>query len=125
MTPSKPAKEFYFKEGCYIQEWHNSAQDPDMSIARVRVEPNAETRLHALTNTSERYIILSGEAETSVNHQSREVKQGDVVVIPAGAPQKIRNRLDTDLVFLAVCQPRFQEHNYQDLEDFAHDLKGA
>jgi len=39
------------------------------------------------------------------------------VVIPAGVPQKIFNSLGEDLVFLAVCQPRFQEHNYQDLED--------
>ena len=117
MSSSTRTKEFNFKEGCYIEEWHNSAEDPDMSIARVRVEPNAETRLHSISDTSERYIILAGQAEVTVNQKRRLVKEGDVVVIPAGVPQKIFNSLGEDLVFLAVCQPRFQENNYQDLED--------
>ena len=116
MSLANLPKEYFFKEGCFIQEWHNSSDDEAFSVARVRVEALAQTRLHALTDTSERYIILSGQGEVSVDGVLRVVSEGDVVVILAGQSQKIRNLSTQDLIFLAVCSPRFQEHNYQDLE---------
>ena len=109
-------KEYYFKEGCYIQEWQNSADQPGMSIARVRVLRKTATRLHALRNTTERYVILSGEAEVTVDAKSWTVGVGDVVNIAPNQTQKIENRTNQDLVFLAVCTPRFVIENYYDLE---------
>ncbi len=110
-------EEYYFKEGCYIEEWHNSADDESCSVARVRVEGLSETRLHALQGTEERYVILSGQGQTTVGDSTRNVGEGDVVHIPRNTPQKIRNTSKEDLVFLAMCSPRFRESNYQDLED--------
>lgn len=109
--------EYYFKEGCYIHEWLNSPEDPDMSIARVRVEPNTQTRLHALAATTERYTILSGQGLVTVGDQTWIVKEGEVVTITPSQPQKIGNEQDQDLIFLAICTPRFEEKNYQDLQD--------
>lgn len=109
-------KEYYFKEGCYIEEWLNQDDQPEMSVAKVRVLPQQTTKLHRLIDTAERYIILSGEGVVTVGSRSWAVKEKSVVIIPPGAGQKISNTQDSDLVFLAICTPRFEEHNYQQLE---------
>jgi len=107
--------EYFFKEGCFIQEWHNSSEDEQASIARVRVEVGKTTRLHTLTATQERYVILSGSGKVTVGDQSWLVTESDVVLIPADVPQKIQNLGETDLIFLAICTPRFNEENYQEV----------
>lgn len=112
----KVKKEYFFKEGCYIEEWLNDLSQPELSIARVRVLAGQTTKLHKLNNTVERYVILSGEAIVTVGTSSWEVSESSIVTIPTGEAQKIENTLDVDLVFLAVCIPRFEEKNYQQLE---------
>ena len=109
--------EYYFKEGCFIEEWHNHRDDPDCSVARVRVEPLKTTKLHKLENTVERYVILDGSASVTVGKKSWVVGSGDVIVIEANQTQKIENLLETDLVFLAICSPRFEPKNYKECSD--------
>lgn len=110
--------EYYFKERCHITEWLNSADDPAASIARARVEPGVATRLHRLHGVTERYVMLEGEGRVTVGDRGPEaVGPGDVVVIPADASQRITNTGDSDLVFLAICTPRFHADIYEDLED--------
>lgn len=108
--------EYFFKEGCFIEEWHNSADDEHCSIARVRVEPRLTTKLHALKDTVERYVLLDGSAEVTVGDKAWNVGPADVVTIEADTPQKISNLGDTDLIFLAICSPRFVPENYIELE---------
>ena len=110
------SKEYFFKEGCYIEEWQNSADDPSMSIARVRVLAKTQTKNHALSNTTERYVILSGHGHVTVGEKSWSVKKGDVVTIQPDEAQRIHNSGNEDLVFLAICTPRFVEQNYYELE---------
>jgi len=112
---SRP-NEYYFKEGCFIEEWHNTEKDQSMSVARVRVNIGQTTKLHSLDNTMERYVILAGQAEVTVNDLTTTVTEGDVVVIPAGETQRIENIDSQDLVFLAICTPRFQVQNYRERE---------
>ena len=107
--------EFYFKEGCYIEEWLNHADHPEMSVARVRVAPHSVTKLHALNNTFERYVILSGKASVTVAGKSWNVQGKDVVTISPGQTQKIANQTDQDLIFLAICTPRLEEKNYLEI----------
>lgn len=114
---TKKSQEYFFKEGCFIEEWHNSADDEAMSIAKVRVLAQSVTKLHSLTNTTERYIILDGHGEVTVADKSWLVKKGDVVVIEPGHVQNIHNVGATDLLFLAICTPRFKLENYHQLED--------
>ncbi len=121
MTPEvhayAPGAEYFFREGCHINELANSARDPDVSIARARVEPGVTTRWHALDGIDERYVILEGRGRVELgDHLERAVAPGDVVFIPARTPQRISNTGDGDLVFLAVCSPRFRPEAYQDLE---------
>lgn len=111
------AAEYFFAEGCYITEWSNSPDDPQASIARARVMPGVTTRWHSLTGIAERYVVLQGEGEVEVGAlPPMKLCTGDVAVIPAGVPQRIRNAGQVDLVFLAVCTPRFETSAYVDLE---------
>lgn len=115
---SNPNNEFYFHEGCHIIEISNSPDDPEVSIARARVEPGVTTRWHRLTNTTERYVILEGDARVEIGDQpATDVAQGDVVIIPAMTRQRITNTGDSDLIFLAICTPRFSNEVYEDLSE--------
>lgn len=111
---SSDSDEYYFVEGCFITELSNSDDDPGLSIARARVEPGVTTRWHRLSGITERYVILQGTGRVEVGGSApREVTVGDVVIIPPLAPQRIGNTGDIDLVFLAVCSPRFREDAYE------------
>ncbi|WP_221800333.1 cupin domain-containing protein [Oceanobacter mangrovi] len=110
-------EEYFFVEGCHILEYLNDEADAACSIARARVEAGVETRLHALVNTTERYLILSGSGLATIGDQQRQLVAGDVVVIPPDCPQQILNNGSEDLVFLAICTPRFVPDCYQDLEN--------
>lgn len=110
--------EYYFKEGCFITELHNIADDPAVSIARARLEPGRTTHWHSLEGIGERYLLLAGNGWVEVGTEPpREVRPGEVVLIPAGCRQRITNPGTTDLIFLAICTPRFMVSAYRDLED--------
>jgi mannose-6-phosphate isomerase-like protein (cupin superfamily) len=108
--------EYFFEEGCYILELSNRADDPAVSVARARVPAGGETRWHKLLGTTERYVILAGEGDAFVGDRQEKVRPGSVVNIPPGVRQKIRNTGPEDLVFLAICTPRFETGNYLDAE---------
>jgi mannose-6-phosphate isomerase-like protein (cupin superfamily) len=109
--------EYYTEERCFINELSNVIDDPAVSIAQARVPPGVTTRLHRLHGITERYVILagSGKAEVGDLHAQR-VAAGDVVLIPPDCPQRITNTGENDLVFLAVCSPRFQQAAYEDID---------
>ncbi len=110
--------EFYTEELCYITELSNSPEDAAVSIARARVEPGVTTRWHRLDETAERYVILSGEGLAEVGDlPPTRVLPGDVVLIPPFARQRITNTGREQLVFLAICSPRFQPAVYEDIEE--------
>lgn len=112
------AAEFYTDERCHILELSNDAADPEVSIARARVAPGVTTRWHRLAAIVERYVVLDGCGRVEVGDlAAQDVGPGDVVVIPASCRQRIANRGDRDLVFLAICTPRFEPAAYEDLGD--------
>jgi mannose-6-phosphate isomerase-like protein (cupin superfamily) len=109
--------EYFFAEGCFILELSNSEHDPEVSIARARVEPGSVTRLHHLKTAVERYVIISGTGSVEIGDmETQQVAAGDVVLIPPSSSQRIRNTGKTDLVFLAICTPRFRMSDYVDIE---------
>jgi mannose-6-phosphate isomerase-like protein (cupin superfamily) len=109
-------KEYFFHEGCFINELSNLPKDEALSIAQARVRPGEGTRRHCLRGTLERYLIIQGRGLVEIGAQPpQEVSCGDVVVIPADCPQRIDNRGEEDLVFVALCTPRFTPECYVDL----------
>jgi mannose-6-phosphate isomerase-like protein (cupin superfamily) len=118
VTAQDLEKEFYTDEGCFIAELSNSPDDPDASIARARVAPGKTTRWHRLKHTVERYFILSGKGRVEVGELSpQDVDPGDVVLIPSMCRQRITNTGKEDLIFLAICTPRFTKGAYQDIDE--------
>lgn len=114
-----PQSEYYFKEGCYITEYLNNGADPAVSIARARVTPGRRTRRHRLRGLTERYLILEGEGEALIGGETMRLIAGDVVVIPPETEQCIENVGTKDLIFHAVCTPRFTPEAYQDCDPAA------
>lgn len=118
--------ETYTDERAHIVEISGKKDDPDLSIARARVEPGVTTELHTL-DIAERYLIMQGEGEMEYGMdivagendpdlERRSVNPGDVVLIPPGVAQRITNTGDEDLVFFCVCTPAWEEGVYKALE---------
>lgn len=113
----QPDAEYYTEERCFINELCNIPEDAVVSIAEARVLVDECTRWHRLRGITERYVILSGCGRVEVGDLApTDVAPGDVVLIPPGTPQRIRNTGHADLVFLAICSPRFEQQYYEDLE---------
>ena len=117
IQPMQRGDERLTEERCYILELSNSADDPQASIARARVLPGMTTRWHRLRDIAERYVLLEGRGEVEIGELAAQmVSVGDVVRIPPGCRQRIRNTGEVDLIFLAICTPRFEWSAYEDLE---------
>lgn len=112
------AKEYDFSEGCHILELLNTTDDPAVSIARARVPSGRTTHWHALRGTSERYLIRDGQGRVEVaGLPPTPVGPGDVVLIPPDTPQRITASGADDLVFYAICTPRFTPACYCTVPD--------
>ncbi len=113
---AKPLKEMWTAERCFITEFLNSDDQPEVSIARTRVEPGITTQLHTLS-VAEWYVLESGQGLMSVGEAPAfAVGPGDTVTIPKNASQQITNTGQDDLFFLCVCAPRFSQECYTSLE---------
>jgi mannose-6-phosphate isomerase-like protein (cupin superfamily) len=109
--------EYYTDERCYINELANIEMDPAASIAQARVSVGVTTRWHRLVDITERYVILSGSGRVEVGDLlPQQVGPGDVVIIPPGCRQRIACLGTADLIFLAVCTPRFRPDAYADTD---------
>ena len=88
-----------------------SAQD--VSVAQARIKPGITTMAHHLDGINEIYLITSGKGQVDVGDmKSTKVTKGDLIVIPAGASQRISNIGKTDLVFYCICMPKFTAESY-------------
>jgi len=111
-----PTDEYLTPEGCYILESWNDPLDPAVSIARARDKPGITTQAHRLKGVIERYLIIEGEGSAVVDGVEADVRPGDIIVIPAGASQRITNTGTRDLLFYAICSPRFTPACYESEE---------
>ncbi|MFT3734731.1 MAG: cupin domain-containing protein [Rhodocyclaceae bacterium] len=121
ILPLDPDSEYWFAEGCFILEMLNTSGDPALSIARARVRAGGVTRWHRLRGIAERYVIQSGSGIVELGDPANPTQQqvvgpGDVVLIPPGCAQRIRNTSGNELVFLALCTPRFVKSAYENCE---------
>jgi mannose-6-phosphate isomerase-like protein (cupin superfamily) len=108
--------EFWTRERCFITELLNDDEQPEVSIARARVEPGVITELHALS-VHEWYVVEAGQGLMRIGDRELfSVAHGDVVTVPKHCAQQITNTGGDDLVFLCVCAPRFSQENYTPLE---------
>ena len=114
-SPPPDAEGTWTEERCFVVETWNHPSDPAVSLARARVAPGVTTARHVLA-VDERYLIERGRGRVEIGGVESDVAPGDVVLIPRGTTQRIRNPGDEDLVFLCVCTPRFEPAHYEDRE---------
>lgn len=107
--------EFHARERSYVTEHLNVAASPEASLALVRVRPGVTTRLHAVNDVIERYIVLSGQGMAEVGGAAAPITAGDRVIVPPGIPQRVTNTGKDDLVYYELCTPRFRQELYVDL----------
>ena len=109
--------EIYTPERCFVLGVSDMGTDPDASIARVRVSAGVTTRWHLLDGITERYVLLSGAGSAEIGSlPATPVGPGDFVLIPSGCRRRITNTGSEDLVFLAMCTPRFRADAYRDVD---------
>lgn len=84
----------------------------ELSLAEVLVPPGVTTSQHSL-GVDERYLLLSGPATMGLGEHEHPVTCGDVVAIPAGVLQHIRNDSPDPLRLYCLCTPPFVVHTYR------------
>ena len=85
------------------------------SLAHARVPAGQTTRPHRL-RTSEVYYILAGDGLMHIDEKSLEVGPQCAIYIPPDAIQYIKNTGSTDLEFLCIVDPAWQETNEEVLD---------
>lgn len=97
-------------ERCLIRENYSAE---DVSVAQARIKPGITTMAHHLDGVNEIYLITGGKGQVDVGDmKSIKVTKGDLIVIPAGASQRISNIGEKDLVFYCICTPKFTAESY-------------
>ncbi len=84
------------------------AQRLRCSVAHAIVPPGESTLPHILKNSIELYYILAGEGEMHIGTRSAPVHPDQIVLIPRGRKQYIRNTGKGELVFLCIVTPKWQ-----------------
>jgi mannose-6-phosphate isomerase-like protein (cupin superfamily) len=99
-------------ERCFVAENYSSI-DGKVSIAIAIVKPGITTVAHHLEGIEEIYIITQGTGIIDIKGmEPTKVTTGDVIVIPNGTSQKIKNIDTCDLIFYCVCTPKFTQEQY-------------
>lgn len=78
------------------------------SIAHAIVQAGEATLPHLLERSVELYYILEGTGEMHIGGEQAPVRAGQIVYIPPGARQFIKNTGSGDLVFLCIVSPKWQ-----------------
>ncbi|MDD4137322.1 MAG: cupin domain-containing protein [Methanoregula sp.] len=78
------------------------------SVAHAIVHPGESTLPHVLVRSTELYYVLSGTGEMRIDDNHAPVREGQIVLIPPGARQFIKNTGTRDLVFLCIVTPKWQ-----------------
>ena len=78
------------------------------SIAHAIVPAGEVSLPHMLEKSAELYFILGGTGDMHIDDEHAPVREGQIVLIPPGARQYIRNTGPGDLVFLCIVAPKWQ-----------------
>ena len=89
----------------------NDAVDLPYSLAKATLGVGEASDPHILRTSSELYIIEKGEGRAFVGEEVVDVKPGDIVLIPAGETQYIKNTGSERLEFLCVVAPPWSKED--------------
>ena len=100
-------KPFTTKDGSTIRSILDRAIAPvvNQSLAEASVPAGRSTQRHYHLLSEEFYYILEGTGDMEIDGETRSVRPGDAVLIPAGAWHTITAR--EALRFLCCCAPPY------------------
>lgn len=75
------------------------------SLAEARLAPNTSSYPHILEKQSELYLFIQGEATVFVGGEPGKAQAGDIVWIPAGVEQYVKNTGGEELIFYCIVNP--------------------
>ena len=100
-------KPFTTKDGSTIRSILDRTNAPveKQSLAEARVPAGSSTQRHFHKLAEEFYFVLEGAGEMEIAGETRTVRSGDAILIPAGAWHTITAR--ETLRFLCCCAPPY------------------
>jgi mannose-6-phosphate isomerase-like protein (cupin superfamily) len=99
---------FVTKDGSTIRELHRTELQ---SLAEATLEPDEATQRHYHRAAEEIYFVLKGSGRMEVDGDTKMIRPGDAVLIPAGAWHTLENNGNSDLRFLCCCAPPYSHED--------------
>ena len=102
---------FVTKDGSEIRSILDRTNAPvkQQSLAEAAVQAGGSTQRHYHKLSEEFYFILEGSGLMEIDGESREVGEGDAILIPAGAWHTITAH--ARLRFLCCCAPPYSHED--------------
>ena len=97
---------FVTKDGSTIRELHHTDAQ---SLAEATLEPAEVTQRHVHRVAEEIYFVLKGSGRMEVDGDTKMIRPGDAVLIPAGAWHTLENNGSSELRFLCSCAPPYTD----------------
>lgn len=104
---------FVTLDGSTIRELAGAVSLPtaNQSLAEATVPVASATTKHFHRVTEELYFITAGVGRMRLAGEEREVRPGDCIVIPPGAPHQIANVGTEPLRLLCCCAPAYRDED--------------
>jgi mannose-6-phosphate isomerase-like protein (cupin superfamily) len=104
-------KPFTTKDGSTIRSILDASNAPveKQSLAEATVPADGATERHYHRLSEEFYFILEGTGIMDIDGETREIRPGDAVLIPAGSWHQISAQ--SSLRFLCCCAPPYSHED--------------
>lgn len=100
---------FTTKDGSTIREFIHS---PAQSLAEATLAPGQSTQRHYHALSEEIYLLVGGGGSMEIDGTTREVKEGDAILIPPGAWHTLRAGSDGARLLCCCVPPYSHEDTY-------------
>mgnify|MGYP005815618093 CR=1 FL=1 len=101
-SPSSPTHE---RDGARFTSLATpSSGTRDTSVWRVELAPGVESALHEVTR-EEIFVVLRGSARVQLAEDVREVRVGEVIVVPRDTPFRLANPSELEPFEALCCLP--------------------
>jgi len=97
-------------------------QEAGVWVKRVEVNPGCRLSLQKHFKRSEKWNIVAGNGQVSIDEKEIDVSGGDVIDVPVETVHRIANTGDTQLVFIEVATGKYLAED--DIERIQDDYEG-
>jgi quercetin dioxygenase-like cupin family protein len=80
--------------------------DSDLAVTWVEIEPGCRQKAHSHP-PEQVYVVISGEGLMRIGDESRELRRGELALIPPGVEHGIDNTGADALIYVSAATPTF------------------